>query len=43
VGRTTPDHWEDELEKSGGDPPEGRAKALGESSSEQGEETEFEF
>ena len=43
VGRTTPDHWEDELEKSGGDPPEGRAKARGESSSDQGEDTDFEF
>ncbi len=43
VGRVTPDHWEDKLEKSGGDPPEGWAEARSESPSEQGDETEFEF
>jgi hypothetical protein len=45
VGLVTPDHWEEELKGSAGEPQGSRAGSgdKAPSASEQGDETEFEF
>ena len=42
-GRTTPDHWEELVEDPVGNTREGQEGSAADSSTERGEETEFEF